>query len=153
MRNKTSLQVSGIAHCVRTSSGNIQILGKHKFDTFHQNVAAIRIAVRRNGDRFHTALIFHALGIDFRQDDAQRHPFPGTNIFHRYIQLHDASQRFELGIAQIHDKRILASADGQIHRNRALLRIYDDSAFYSDGGRRKSHKIPLRIRVVNRLVN
>ena len=91
--DKANLEVPGVAHHLSGSAGYVQILRHHELDALDQHIPADREAVSRNGHRLHPALILHSVLIHLCENDGQRNPLAGADIFHRHIQLDDSAQR------------------------------------------------------------
>ena len=107
----------------------------------------------RDGDRLHPPGVLLAVLIHLGEDHGQRHPLAGADLFQSQIQLEDAALGLQGHVAQIHHHRVLTAADGQVHRDRTLLRLDHHVALHRHGGLRESHLVPLGVRVGDGLVD
>ena len=68
--DKTHFEISCVTYGIGQTTRYIQILWKHKFDTFYRNIAATWIVMRGNGDGFHPPRIFCSIRSKFRKKAA-----------------------------------------------------------------------------------
>ena len=102
---------------------------------------------------FHTALVLHAFTVNFSQDGGQSDAFARTYVADCYVELYNAADRFKSNGTHVDKHRIRAAWNGQIYRNRALLRVYDYATVDFHGGRGENHRIAFIIGVGDGLVH
>lgn len=153
MGYNTCFEISGAAYRPRIISGNVQVLREYEFDALHGNVAAARGVMRRNCYSFHAALMFVSVIIHLGQNNSESHAPVRTDVLYGHIELHDSSERFEIGVAKIYYERILTSAYGEVDRNGTRLGIYITAAVHHDRRRGEGHGIVFGIRISDGLID
>ena len=73
MRNKTRLQVPGVAHGI-LASANIQILRQDEFDALYQHIPAAGGIMGRDGKGLHAPRVFRAAGIHLCKNGSKGYP-------------------------------------------------------------------------------
>ena len=130
----------------------IKLLGNHEFNTSYGNVSAGLKALCRYHKRLHTALIFVALGIGFRQHYRKGYALVGANVLQGHVKLHDTSEGTQYNVARIYFHRFVAA--GYCYGNGLGTRLgYYRSAIQGDNGRGEGNDISLVIRINNAFVN
>lgn len=85
--DKAHFQISCAAQSPRASSGYIEIFRKHKFDAFHQYIAASRAVMSGDGESFHAALVFFSFTVHLCQDHGECHTCPAGSCFEYFRRM------------------------------------------------------------------
>ena len=81
----TGFKIPCIADSVLGVAWNIQVFGKDELHAFYRNIPATGVIMGGNGEGFHAPGMFIPIGIHFREDHCQRHPFSGADILNGHI--------------------------------------------------------------------